>query len=315
MPPGQRRPDWSRSQAASRGAQPYSEVRVNLVAQTVRSWRHIRIVVVWTFRLTQPATGTSGGLDAAPQTPRQDRGSAGSAGGQGCYHHYVPRLQLHAASSRRPRSGDRLMQPVVHLRTLVDVISPAAVSRQRDIVLVLAFGTLMGLLAQVAVPLPFTPVPVTGQTLGVLLIGALLGSRRGGAAMLVYLAEGLAGLPVFSEGTTAWTLTRLGVPVIVGPTAGYLLAFPVAAFVVGWLAERGWDRRLSTAACAMLLGQAIIYAGGLSWLSYFVGLDRAVPLGMLPFLSGDAVKLVLAAVALPGGWQLLSRLGVPAVRP
>ena len=207
------------------------------------------------------------------------------------------------------------MQPIGHARTLADAIRPGALSRQRDILLVVAFGTLMGALAQIAVPLPFTPVPVTGQTLGVLLIGALLGGRRGGAAMLVHLAEGLAGLPVFAEGNTAWTLTRLGVPAIVGPTAGYLFAFPVAAFVVGWLAVRGWDRRPLTAAGAMLVGQALIYAGGLSWLSFYVGIDRAIPLGMLPFLAGDAVKLALAATVLPGGWQLLAKLGVPSARP
>ena len=210
----------------------------------------------------------------------------------------------------------RFMQRSTHARalTLVDAVRPDALSFQRDILLVLTFGTLMGALAQIAVPLPFTPVPVTGQTLGVLLIGALLGRRRGGAAMLVHLAEGLAGLPVFAEGNTAWTLTRMGVPAIIGPTAGYLFAFPVAAFVVGWLAERGWDRRPLTAAGAMLLGQAVIYAGGLSWLSFYVGIASAVPLGMLPFLSGDAIKLVLAATALPGGWQLLRALGVPSVR-
>jgi biotin transport system substrate-specific component len=195
--------------------------------------------------------------------------------------------------------------------TLVDVILPDALTRYRDILLIVACGSLMGVLAQVAVPLPFTPVPVTGQTLGVLLIGALLGSRRGALAMLVHLAEGLAGLPVFAEANSAWTSTRMGVPTIVGPTAGYLLAFPVAAFVVGWLAERGWDRRLLTAAAAMLVGQAVIYGGGLTWLAAYVGWERAIPLGMLPFLSGDALKLVLAAMALPTGWRLVGRLGVP----
>ncbi len=212
---------------------------------------------------------------------------------------------------RRFQPVDRFGRP----RTLVDAVRPDALGRQRDILLVVAFGTLMGALAQVAVPLPFTPVPVTGQTLGVLLIGALLGSRRGGAALLVHLAEGLAGLPVFAEGHSAWSLTRVGVPTIIGPTAGYLFAFPVAAFVVGWLAERGWDRRPLTAAGAMLVGQAVIYAGGLSWLSGYVGIDKAIPLGMLPFLAGDAAKLALAATALPLGWRLLAAVGMPTTRP
>lgn len=206
-------------------------------------------------------------------------------------------------------------QPPGRSLTLVDVFRPDALSIHRDLLLVVAFGTLMGGLAQVAVPLPFTPVPVTGQTLGVLLIGALLGSRRGGAALLVHLAEGLAGLPVFAEGSTAWTLTRLGVPTIIGPTAGYLFAFPVAAFVVGWLAERGWDRQPLTAAAAMLIGQVAIYIGGLAWLAFYVGWERVVPLGMVPFLAGDAIKLALAATALPLGWKLLASVGMPSARP
>lgn len=206
------------------------------------------------------------------------------------------------------------MYALQHPRTMADAIRPDALGRQRDLLLVVAFGTLMGALAQVAVPLPFTPVPVTGQTLGVLLIGALLGSRRGAAAMLIHLAEGLAGLPVFAEGASAWSLTRLGVPTIVGPTAGYLFAFPVAAFVVGWLAERGWDRRPWSAAAAMAVGEALIYAGGLPWLALYVGAERALPLGLLPFVPGDLVKLALAAAALPAGWRLLGLLGAPAAR-
>lgn len=215
----------------------------------------------------------------------------------------------------QPRQPQAVAAPAaIPARTLIDAVAAQVVTRYRDLLLVLAFGTLMGALAQVVVPLPFTPVPVTGQTLGVLLIGALLGSRRGAAAMLVHLAEGLIGLPVFAEGNSAWSLTRMGVPAIIGPTAGYLFAFAVAAFVVGWLAERGWDRRLLTAAAAMLIGQAVIYAGGLSWLAFYVGWERAIPLGMAPFLSGDALKLVLAATALPTGWRLLGRLGLPAAR-
>lgn len=202
-----------------------------------------------------------------------------------------------------------MIRALPHPRTLADVIRPEAVGWQRDLLLVVAGGLLMGALAQLAVPLPFTPVPVTGQTLGVLLIGALLGSRRGAAALGVHLATGLAGLPVFAEGASAWSLTRLGVPTIVGPTAGYLLAFPLAAFAVGWLAERGWDRRPWSAAAAMVVGQVVIYAFGLAWLSLYVGTERVVALGLLPFLAGDLVKLVLAATTLPAGWRLLGRLG------
>ncbi len=191
------------------------------------------------------------------------------------------------------------------LGTLLDEVLPGRRGLAREALLVLAFAALMPLLARVAIPLPFTPVPITGQTLGVLLAGALLGPRRGALAMGVYLLEGLAGLPVFAGGTSAWSPSAAGVPVIVGPSAGYLFAYPFAAVAVGLLAERGWDRRFRGAAAAMLVGEAVIYLGGLPWLTLYVGAERAVPLGLLPFVPGDAVKLLLAASALPSAWRLL----------
>ncbi|MCC6176812.1 MAG: biotin transporter BioY [Chloroflexi bacterium] len=200
-------------------------------------------------------------------------------------------------------------------RTLVDVIRPDATAGYRDLLLVVAFGTLMGALAQISLPLPFTPVPITGQTFGVLLVGALLGSRRGGLALAVHLVEGLAGLPVFAEGHSAWSLTRLGVPTFIGPTAGYLISFPIAAYAVGVLAERGWDRRLWTAGIAMIFGNGIIYLFGAAWLATLVGPAQAVALGVVPFLPGDVLKIVAAAVLLPGGWRLLAATGaIPTQR-
>ena len=193
-------------------------------------------------------------------------------------------------------------RPVV----LAAAVRPATTGLARALVLILGAAAMMGVLAQLAIP--FVPVPLTGQTLGVLLVGALLGSRRGALALLAYLAEGLAGLPVFANGATAWMPSAAGVPTIVAPTAGYLLAFPLAAFVVGALAERGWDRRVWTAAAAMVLGQALIYAGGLSWLAQLVGPARAVDVGLLPFLAGDAAKLLAAALLLPAGWRLIGGL-------
>ncbi len=173
----------------------------------------------------------------------------------------------------------------------------------RNVVLIVGFSVFTALAAQVALPLPFTPVPITGQTFAVLLTGALLGSRLGAASLLLYLAEGAVGLPVFALG-------RGGLIVLLGPTGGYLFAFPAAAFVVGWLAERGWDRRVLTTALAMLVGNGVIYAGGIPWLARFVGgWSKAVVLGMLPFLPGDALKLVLAAVLLPTAWRVLHRRG------
>ncbi|RRR69246.1 MAG: biotin transporter BioY [Candidatus Viridilinea halotolerans] len=202
--------------------------------------------------------------------------------------------------------------------TLADRLVPARGSLAnpivRDGLLVLAGSILMALLAQISVHLPFTPVPITGQTLGVYLIGALYGPRLGAITLLAYLAQGLLGLPVFSMGTSAWSPIRMGLPVIIGPTAGYLLAFPLAAFVVGLLANRGWDRKVSTAIPAMLVGELIILVCGFAWLTAAtfmltgsVSVTALFGLAVLPFLPGTALKIVIAALALPGGWRLLDR--------
>lgn len=170
--------------------------------------------------------------------------------------------------------------------------------------LVVAFSLLTALAAQVVVPLPWTPVPVTGQTFAVLLTGALLGPRLGALAMLAYLAEGAAGLPFFKGGAGGAHYLFLS------PTAGYLLAFPAAAFATGLLAERGWDRRFPTAAAAMWLGSLVILAAGWGWLTLFFGdAGAAFRAGVAPFLLGDLVKIALAAAALPAGWALLRRTG------
>lgn len=183
--------------------------------------------------------------------------------------------------------------------TLVQALWPHTDVKRRAL-LILAGSLLVALAARVTIPLPFSPVPITGQTFAVLLVGALLGSRAGAAAMIAYLAEGAMGLPVFAGG-------RGGADVLVGPTAGYLYGFVAAAFVTGWLCERGWDRRVTTAALAMLVGNVVIYLFGLPWLAYFVGPDRVLVAGLLPFIPGDLLKLVLAALALPGGWKLIGQ--------
>ena len=171
----------------------------------------------------------------------------------------------------------------------------------RSVMLVVAFSLFVALAAQVAVPLPWTPVPVTAQTFAVLLTGALLGPRLGALALVAYLAEGAGGLPFFGGGGG-------GPQYFVGPTAGYLFAFPAAAFVTGLLAERGWDRRFLTAAAAMLAGSLVILACGWSWLTLLTGsASRAFTLGVAPFVAGDLVKIALAAAALPAGWALLRR--------
>lgn len=145
--------------------------------------------------------------------------------------------------------------------------------------------------AQTAVRLPFTPVPITAQTLAVLMAGALLGRRRGALAVLAYLAEGAAGLPVFAGGAG-------GLPYMLGPTGGYLAGFLLAAYVAGWLKERCWDRRLVPALGMLALGNLTIYLPGLLWLARFVGPEKALALGFFPFLIGDALKLALGAPAL-----------------
>ncbi len=183
--------------------------------------------------------------------------------------------------------------------TLADVSWPrtgVAVSA----LLVVAASLVTALAAQVAVPLPFSPVPVTGQTFAVLLAGAVLGARRGALAQLLYLVEGAAGLPVFAGGAG-------GAHVLLGPTAGYLVAFPLAAFVTGSLAERGWDRRFGTMVAAMLLGSSVIFGCGLAWLARFVPGATLLSAGLLPFVPGDLVKATLAALAVPGAWRWVQR--------
>ena len=170
-----------------------------------------------------------------------------------------------------------------------------------DAALVLGGSWLIALSARVVLPLPWSPVPVTGQTLAVLLLAALLGSRRGSLAVLAYIAQGVAGLPVFAGGA-------LGLARLAGPTGGYLLGFVLAAALVGALAERGWDRRGLSTAAAMLVGNVVIYATGVAWLTPFVGgLERALVSGVLPFIAGDVVKIIAAALLLPAGWRLIGR--------
>jgi biotin transport system substrate-specific component len=184
--------------------------------------------------------------------------------------------------------------------TLAQALLPRS-SVSRDVLLILGASILTALFARIAVPLPFSPVPVTGQTFAVLLIGAALGSKRGALSMLVYLAEGIAGLPVFAGGSA-------GPSALLGPSGGYLIGFVAAAYITGWLAERGWDRSVPRSLGAMLIGNAAIYAVGLPFLARFVGLEKVFALGLLPFVPGDIFKLVLAAVALPVAWRLVNSL-------
>jgi biotin transporter BioY len=144
-------------------------------------------------------------------------------------------------------------------------------------------------------------VPVSSQTFGALLIGALLGSRRGLLAQLTYLGEGLAGLPVFAGG-------KFGAAHLLGPTGGYLIGFAVASFVVGLLAERGFDQHFKRAVLAMTLGDVAVFIVGIAWLSRFVPGAGLLEAGLWPFLPGEIFKIFLAAALLPIGWKALRRL-------
>lgn len=162
-----------------------------------------------------------------------------------------------------------------------------------DIGLVIGFSLLTAVMAKIAIQLPFTPVPITGQTFAVLLTGALLGSRLGAATMLTYIAEGSIGLPVFAPATPA--------------SYGYLAGFVAAAFIVGWLAERGWSKDVARLLAAMVAGEVAIYVFGLAWLSRYVGWGNVLAEGFFPFVIGDAIKLVAAAAIVPAGWRIHRR--------
>jgi len=186
--------------------------------------------------------------------------------------------------------------------TYADIVRPQNRTHSLiyNIALVMSGSILMALLAQISFRLPFSPVPITGQTFGVLILGALLGSKRGAAAMLVYILEGGIGLPVFASGTA-------GLAVLAGPTGGYIMGFVFAAFVVGYLGEKNWDRHFVSTVGMMLLGTAIIYTTGIIWLLQFVPSAQVFQLGLLPFLPGGLLKILVAALLLPGGWKLLDR--------
>lgn len=192
-----------------------------------------------------------------------------------------------------------------HTPTFSDLILPrpqaTTPALARDGLLMLGGSLLVALLAHLTIPLPL--VPITGQTLGVLLAGAALGWRRGGLAMLAYLAEGGVGLPVFAGGTG-------GMVHLLGPTGGYLVSYVLAAALIGFLAEHGWDRRSWSTALAMLLGNLVIYAVGLPWLGVVAHLSpqHTFQFGLYPFIIGDTIKLVLAAALLPGAWYLVTRV-------
>ena len=171
-----------------------------------------------------------------------------------------------------------------------------------DVLLVAAGAGLVALTAQFEIKLWFTPVPITGQTFAVLLVGASLGALRGMTSLTLYFLLGLVGVPVYAGGESGWEWVE-------GATGGFLLGFIAAAAIAGWLAERRWDRRFSSATGAMLAASVVIYLVGLPWLAAVANLsfEETLTQGLAPFIPGDLVKLYLAAVVLPGGWWLVRR--------
>ena len=176
----------------------------------------------------------------------------------------------------------------------------------REFTLIAGFALLTAALAQVRIPLGFTPVPVTGQTLAVLLAGASLGAWRGASSQLLYWLMGMVGLPFYSNGTGGWSVAT-------GPTMGYLVGFIVAAAVVGRLAEYRHDRHVLTSVAAMTMGSMIIYVCGATWLAINLGIplatgeQNAISLGVTPFLVGDVIKMCLAGLATASTWRFINR--------
>lgn len=181
-------------------------------------------------------------------------------------------------------------------------IIPAYLSaRQKSSSTVILIAVAVAALAISAqIKIPFYPVPVTMQTLVVLLVGMSYGLRLGAASLASYLVLGAMGAPVFASGA--------GLAYMVGPTGGYLAGFFVSAVIMGMLAERGWSQRVFLVAGAMIIGHATIYLMGAGWLSTFIGFEKAVAAGVLPFLYGDLLKLVIAAAGLPLAWSIVNRL-------
>ena len=185
--------------------------------------------------------------------------------------------------------------PTLAEAMLDSLMTPSAATSAVTKAALVVFGSLL-LAVSAQFKIPLYPVPVTGQTLVVLLIGMTYGPRLGGITLAAYLFEGALGLPVFAGGAA-------GVAVLMGPTAGYLFGFLLAAIAMGYLAERGMGRTVVSTIAAMVIGNCVIYLCGALWLANFIGFGQAIAAGVLPFLYGDALKLVVAAGLMPWAWR------------
>jgi biotin transport system substrate-specific component len=192
-----------------------------------------------------------------------------------------------------------VVHPAATTLRLAVVVRPMLVV---DAVLVISGALLVALAAQVSIPLPFTPVPITGQTFAVVLVGSALGATLGTTSLALYLLAGIAGAPVYADQSSGWDIVS-------GPTGGYLVGFLLAAALTGWLAQRGWDKRFSSSTTAMLTANVVIFICGLVWLSHSLGtgLDKTLEFGLYPFVPGETLKLYAAGALLPGAWRLVHR--------
>ena len=205
---------------------------------------------------------------------------------------------------------DYRAQPPVSATVLLDLVTAraraAAATRSIKVASVIFLTALTAASAQISVPMPFTPVPFTLQPMVVLLGAAALGSRLGALSQVLYLTAGVMGLQVFALSP----MLPQGAARLLGPTGGFLLAYPLAAFVTGWLAERRFDRRYATSVVAMMAGLAVVFAGGVSWLAALmpgaIGLEPALAAGFYPFVLADIAKVLLAAALLPIVWTFVS---------
>lgn len=193
-------------------------------------------------------------------------------------------------------SSERVMK--TDTRAIYSIIQPR--SAWLELPYILAFNIVIVLSAYVEIPVPGSPVPITGQTFGVMLVAMALGRIRATAVVTGYLLEGAIGLPVFAGGAA-------GIGHLMGPTGGYLIGFIPAAYITGWLADRGWDRSFLFSALAMAIGHAIVFLCGLAQLSLFVPLATVFTVGLYPFIPGTFLKIAVACAILPGVWRFLNR--------
>jgi biotin transport system substrate-specific component len=197
---------------------------------------------------------------------------------------------------------NRMLSAVDSVPTFIAAMWPRRAGAGVRIAALTLLGSL-ALAASAKLQVPFYPVPMTMQSLVVLLLGMAFGWRLGAATVLLYLLEGAFGLPVFA-GTPE---KGIGIAYMMGPTGGYLIGFVAAAALTGWLAERGWDRSLWRSAAALSLGHAVLFLTGLAWLAVYIGWPRAVAFGLMPFLAGTVVKTALGVALVRAGWAMLGR--------